>query len=177
MGKEREEMGERRERREQVERTENREERGCNVTQETRDTNALNDVAGTGTCARPYMMGADERGTTLVMRSLGNTERVYKNDVAMKVRQIEAEKPGQIEAIRHLVSGENYRKSFQAGHGHRALGPVLASARQRHSFGHLRYNASRLVIFEGGVSVPVISATPLHRYTVRCLFIREATSK
>lgn len=59
------------------------------------------------------LVSTDERGTTLVMRSLGNTERVFKNDVTAQVQKIEREKPGQIEAIRHLVSGENYRKSFQ----------------------------------------------------------------
>ena len=31
----------------------------------------------------------------------------------MKVREIEKEKPGNIMAIRHLVSGANYKKSFQ----------------------------------------------------------------
>ena len=46
-------------------------------------------------------------------RVTGNTERVFKNDVAKEVQKIEGENPGKIEAIRHLVSGENYRKSFQ----------------------------------------------------------------
>ena len=59
------------------------------------------------------LVKADERSTTLVMKSVGNTERVYKNDVARQVQEIEARDPGKIEAIRHLVSGENYRKSFQ----------------------------------------------------------------
>merc|ERR1719204_2241600 len=54
-----------------------------------------------------------ERDTTLVMRSLRNTERVFKNDVAMKVRAIEKEKPNNIMAIRKYVRGENYRQSFQ----------------------------------------------------------------
>ena len=59
------------------------------------------------------LVRGDERSTTLVMKSVGNTERVYKNAVAEEVRAIEAKTPGKIEAIRHLVSGENYRKSFQ----------------------------------------------------------------
>jgi len=59
------------------------------------------------------IVGASENDTTLVMRSLRNTERVFKTASAMKVREIEAEKPGNIMAIRHLVTGENYRKSFQ----------------------------------------------------------------
>eukprot|EP00475_Leptophrys_vorax_P003752 TRINITY_DN1219_c0_g1_i1.p1 TRINITY_DN1219_c0_g1~~TRINITY_DN1219_c0_g1_i1.p1 ORF type:complete len:331 (+),score=115.19 TRINITY_DN1219_c0_g1_i1:54-1046(+) len=59
------------------------------------------------------LVDGDERKTTLVMKSVGNTERVYKNPVALQVQEIEKEKPGDIMAIRHLVSGENYRKSFQ----------------------------------------------------------------
>ena len=59
------------------------------------------------------LVRADERSTTLVMKSVGNTERVFKNDVAKEVQAIEREKPGDFAAIRHLVSGENYRKSFQ----------------------------------------------------------------
>eukprot|EP00466_Bigelowiella_natans_P000930 jgi/Bigna1/54352/estExt_Genewise1Plus.C_320004 len=59
------------------------------------------------------LVEGDERATTLVMRSVGNTERVYKNSAAEKVREIEAENPGDFMAFRHLVRGENYRKSFQ----------------------------------------------------------------
>jgi len=59
------------------------------------------------------IVNASENDTTLVMRSLRNTERVFKTPSAMKVREIEAAKPGKIMAIRHLVTGENYRKSFQ----------------------------------------------------------------
>ncbi|CAE8682085.1 unnamed protein product [Polarella glacialis] len=51
--------------------------------------------------------------TTHVMQTLGNTERVYKNKVVIECRDIEAKQPGEFEAIRRLVSGENYRKSFQ----------------------------------------------------------------
>lgn len=51
--------------------------------------------------------------TTHVMRSVRNTERVYKNDVAMKVREVEAEKPGDFSAIHEYVKGEGARKSFQ----------------------------------------------------------------
>ena len=51
--------------------------------------------------------------TTLVMRSVRNSERVYKNRCAEEVLAIEAEHPGDFKKIHHLVSGENYRKSFQ----------------------------------------------------------------
>ncbi len=59
------------------------------------------------------MVKASEGQTTLVMRSLRNTERVYKNKTALTVQEAEAKAPGDINAIRHLVKGENYRKSFQ----------------------------------------------------------------
>jgi len=51
--------------------------------------------------------------TMLVMRSLKNTERVYKNKVAMEVAAIEKKQPGDIKAILPYVLGEEYRKSFQ----------------------------------------------------------------
>lgn len=59
------------------------------------------------------IVNATELDTMLVMRSLKNTERVYKNKYAEKVVEIEKEKPGEIKPIYELVSGENYRKSFQ----------------------------------------------------------------
>jgi nitronate monooxygenase len=58
------------------------------------------------------LVNADERQTTLVMRSLGNTERVFKNKTAEKVRELEAEHPGEFEYIRPYVAGLNYRESF-----------------------------------------------------------------
>jgi nitronate monooxygenase len=51
--------------------------------------------------------------TTHIFRTLGNTERVFKNPTAMKVRKIEEANPGDFSAIAPLVKGENYRVSFQ----------------------------------------------------------------
>lgn len=59
------------------------------------------------------ILNATENDTTLVMRTLKNTERVFKSSSAKKVKDIEKIKPGNIMAIRHIVQGENYRKSFQ----------------------------------------------------------------
>eukprot|EP01061_Rhynchopus_euleeides_P030671 TRINITY_DN50921_c0_g1_i1.p1 TRINITY_DN50921_c0_g1~~TRINITY_DN50921_c0_g1_i1.p1 ORF type:complete len:333 (+),score=148.71 TRINITY_DN50921_c0_g1_i1:60-1058(+) len=59
------------------------------------------------------MVKADERSTTLVLRSLKNTERVFKNSTSMKVRELEAQNPGEIGPIYPYLRGENYRKSFQ----------------------------------------------------------------
>lgn len=51
--------------------------------------------------------------TTHIFRTLKNTERVFKNPTVQKVQELEAANPGDFSAIRHLVMGENYRKSFQ----------------------------------------------------------------
>jgi len=59
------------------------------------------------------LVEGDENSTTLVMRSVKNTERVFNNKTAQEVRAIEKVNPGKIGAIYHLVRGENYRKSFQ----------------------------------------------------------------
>lgn len=54
-----------------------------------------------------------ERDTTHIFRTLNNTERVYKNQQAMKVREIENKNPGDFSKIATLVKGELYRQSFQ----------------------------------------------------------------
>ena len=59
------------------------------------------------------LVDGDERSTTHVMKTLRNTERVYKNKTSELVINIEKEKPGNIGAIYPYVRGENYRKSFQ----------------------------------------------------------------
>jgi len=51
--------------------------------------------------------------STLVMRSVKNTERVYKNATALKVQELEREFPGDFSKIHEYVKGENYRVSFQ----------------------------------------------------------------
>ena len=45
------------------------------------------------------LVKGNETDTMLVMRSLRNTERVFKNPTAIKVAEIEHEKPGDIKAI------------------------------------------------------------------------------
>ena len=59
------------------------------------------------------LVDAQEQDTTHIFRTLNNTERVYKNAQAMKVREIEFANPGDFDKIRPYVSGELYRKSFQ----------------------------------------------------------------
>jgi NAD(P)H-dependent flavin oxidoreductase YrpB (nitropropane dioxygenase family) len=53
-----------------------------------------------------------ELDTVLVFRTLNNTERVYKNKTALKVIELETEKPGEFEVIRPYVSGTMYKDSF-----------------------------------------------------------------
>ncbi len=59
------------------------------------------------------IVDADERDTTHIFRTVNNTERVFKNKQAVKVREIEAEHPGDFSKIYPLVRGELYRQSFQ----------------------------------------------------------------
>lgn len=59
------------------------------------------------------LVRGDEYSTALVMKSVRNTERVYRNPTALEVQRIEKEKPGDFKAIQPLVKGDNYRKSFQ----------------------------------------------------------------
>jgi NAD(P)H-dependent flavin oxidoreductase YrpB (nitropropane dioxygenase family) len=51
--------------------------------------------------------------TELIMRSVRNTERVYKNKTSAIVKEIETKFPGDFEKIHPYVKGENYRVSFQ----------------------------------------------------------------
>lgn len=59
------------------------------------------------------LLEGDEHSTTLVMRSMRNTERVYKNATAEEVLRLEEEFPGDFSKIAHLVRGSNYREVFQ----------------------------------------------------------------
>mmetsp|Transcript_5672 Transcript_5672/g.6556 ORF Transcript_5672/g.6556 Transcript_5672/m.6556 type:complete len:329 (-) Transcript_5672:991-1977(-) len=59
------------------------------------------------------IVNADENSTALVMRTMRNTERVYKNKAVEKVMEIEKEYPGEFDRIKHLITGQNYRKVFQ----------------------------------------------------------------
>ena len=44
------------------------------------------------------------------MRSMRNTERVYKNKAALEVVDIEKQHPGNFIEISHIMKGENYRQ-------------------------------------------------------------------
>merc|ERR1712168_601580 len=59
------------------------------------------------------LVDGDEHGTALIMRSMRNTERVFKNKDVEEVLRIEKEHPGDFSEISHLVSGQGYRKVFQ----------------------------------------------------------------
>jgi NADH:quinone reductase (non-electrogenic) len=59
------------------------------------------------------IVAGTETDTMIVMRSLKNTERVYKNEYSMKVAEIEKEKPGDIKAIIEYVKGDHYKTAFQ----------------------------------------------------------------
>merc|ERR1712167_322176 len=49
----------------------------------------------------------------LILRSLKNTERVYKNEMSAKAAAEEAKKPGDINVVIKYIAGSLYKKSFQ----------------------------------------------------------------
>lgn len=58
------------------------------------------------------IINANENDTTIIFKSFGNNERVFKNETSMKVVELEQEFPGDFEKIRTYVAGDNYRRSF-----------------------------------------------------------------
>ena len=51
------------------------------------------------------LVEADQTKTTLILRSLKNTERVFLNDMALKAQKAELAKPGDFGVIREYISG------------------------------------------------------------------------
>lgn len=61
------------------------------------------------------MVDANEMDTALIYRSLRNTARVFKNSIAEKVLEIEAQPGTDFEDIRPLVQGAKGRELFEEG--------------------------------------------------------------
>ena len=61
------------------------------------------------------LVAGDERSTTHVLRKLRNTARIYKNSVAMKIREIEARPDSTFEDIMDLVAGVKNNVVYQTG--------------------------------------------------------------
>lgn len=59
------------------------------------------------------LVDGDNTQTTLILRSLKNTERVYLNKMALQAQAAENAKPGDISVIREYIAGSKYRVSFQ----------------------------------------------------------------
>jgi nitronate monooxygenase len=59
------------------------------------------------------LVDGDNTSTTLILRSLKNTERVYLNEQARAAQAAEAAKPGDFSVIREYIAGSKYRISFQ----------------------------------------------------------------
>merc|ERR1712039_687526 len=56
---------------------------------------------------------ANEHSTTLLLRTVHNVGRFYKNALAKEVTKIEKEKPGDFSAIAHLMTGKRNFASLQ----------------------------------------------------------------
>ncbi|MBQ02991.1 MAG: nitronate monooxygenase, partial [Acidobacteria bacterium] len=61
------------------------------------------------------LVEATERDTALIFRTMRNTARVFKNEVAAEVRAIEAAGNATIDDVKHLVEGERGRKALEEG--------------------------------------------------------------
>lgn len=61
------------------------------------------------------LVEADERQSALILRSLKNTARIYKNKVAEEIIAIESEGDVTIDKLIHLVSGQRGRRVFEDG--------------------------------------------------------------
>jgi NAD(P)H-dependent flavin oxidoreductase YrpB (nitropropane dioxygenase family) len=65
---------------------------------------------------KQQLVDADERQTQLVYRRLRNTARIFKNNVAQQVAEIEQNKPDvTIQDLAELVSGEKGRMVLERG--------------------------------------------------------------
>lgn len=64
---------------------------------------------------KQQLVNASERDTALIFRTLRNTARVFKNQIAEEVRTIEARGGATIDDIKHLVAGERGRIALKAG--------------------------------------------------------------
>lgn len=56
---------------------------------------------------------ANEHSTTLLLRTVHNVGRFYKNELAKEVTKIESENPGDFSAIAHLMTGKRNFASLQ----------------------------------------------------------------
>jgi NAD(P)H-dependent flavin oxidoreductase YrpB (nitropropane dioxygenase family) len=72
------------------------------------------------------MVAATERDTTLLFRTMHNTVRVFRNEVATRVVEMERRPGGaKFEEVRELVSGQRGRQVFELGDPE--YGGILAS--------------------------------------------------
>ena len=61
------------------------------------------------------IVNGDERGSTHIIRKFRNTSRVYKNSVALKIREIEARPDSTFADIADLVGGAGNKAAYQTG--------------------------------------------------------------
>ncbi len=58
------------------------------------------------------LVEADHTQTTLILRTLKNTERTFKNAEALKAAEAERQSPGDINVVRKFIAGSKYKVSF-----------------------------------------------------------------
>merc|ERR1719261_1894845 len=62
---------------------------------------------------KQVLVDGDQTGTMTILRSMKNTERVYKNQQAMNAKAEEDKQPGNIDVVIKYISGSLYKRSFQ----------------------------------------------------------------
>jgi len=78
------------------------------------------------------LLNASETDTMLILRSIGNTHRVWKNSMAEKIAEEESKGVG-LEGLIPLIKGENNKKMFETGDleaGTLACGQAVGQARE-----------------------------------------------
>ena len=64
---------------------------------------------------KEHLIEAKETDTTLVLQSLRNTLRALTNDTIAEVQKIEAESPGDLEALMPHISGKVGKEAYETG--------------------------------------------------------------
>jgi len=78
------------------------------------------------------LLNANETDTALILRSIGNTHRVWKNKMAGRIAEEEAKNVG-LEGLIPLIKGENNKKMFESGEidaGTLACGQAIGLAKK-----------------------------------------------
>lgn len=72
---------------------------------------------------KDVIVNSDETDTLVIQRSIRNAARVYKNEPAKRVLEMEAE-GANLEQLMTVISGQNGKKGYESGNIHTGIFPV-----------------------------------------------------